>query len=526
MRVLAAVLLTSGALAGASLSVRVSNSLTGAGVPGVRFRICQSIAGALHCGDTNYNIVSDDAGAFHIGSLADGEYAILNLSAKGFQVTGATSIHVSGDSQFDLRLTPKANIRGRVFDPDGNPAAGVSVRVANWPGSPKITNENGEFLLEAVGAGSRVILAATPSAQAVAKSASKDGTRLVTTYYPSAIAMDQAVKITMTGVDASYDIRLQTAFARTIKGLVMGVSGKPAPHVSVAIYKSEPAPITLIRGMPMGGLLPQTSAAQPVETGDDGTFAFPPVLEGDWTLSAMVASGRETTMGSARISISARDAAAGDISDVQIQLAKPFDVEVSADWGDSAPPSTSRGRSFASAIPLNPENPRIGMGGSSGEPGEPQQLRLFPGRYIIAEGTANGMQLTPGFYAAAAMLDGRDVLNQAVELSGPASIKMIYKSSGGSVHGTVEKGPDATIILLADAKPDAIIGYSGRCDDNGAFTIQDLPPGEYTAIALTETYFVDPRSPDFVTAANRDGKRVNVEAGAAAQLDLRLSVMQ
>jgi hypothetical protein len=88
MRVLAAVLLTSGALTGGSLSVRVSNTVTGVGVPGVRFRICQSIAGAIHCGDTKYNIVSDDAGAFHIGSLADGEYAIINLEAKGFQVTG------------------------------------------------------------------------------------------------------------------------------------------------------------------------------------------------------------------------------------------------------------------------------------------------------------------------------------------------------------------------------------------------------------------------------------------------------
>jgi len=48
--------------------------------------------------------------------------------------------------------------------------------------------------------------------------------------------------------------------------------------------------------------------------------------------------------------------------------------------------------------------------------------------------------MTPGHYLAAAMLGNRDVLGQVVELSGPTSLKMIYKSGGGSVRGTVENG--------------------------------------------------------------------------------------
>ncbi len=252
MRLLAAVLLTSAAVAGGSLSGRVSNSVTEAGIPGVRFRICLFTAGVTRCGNTDYNVVSDLSGTFHIASLTDGQYAILNLDAKGFQVAGSTSIHVSGDSQFDLRLAPNANVRGRVFDPEGKPAAGVSVTVSNWPGSARVTNENGEFLIEGVGASSGVILAATPSPQNVAKTASKDGTQLVTTYYPSAITIGQAARINITGVDASYDIRLQTAPARAIRGLVVGVGGKPAPHVHVTISKSETGPISFVRGSSPG----------------------------------------------------------------------------------------------------------------------------------------------------------------------------------------------------------------------------------------------------------------------------------
>ncbi len=230
-------------------------------------------------------------------------------------------------------------------------------------------------------------------------------------------------------------------------------------------------------------------------------------------------------MGAARVSVSRRDSASGDVPDVQIQLAKPFDVEVTADWGDAPPPKTSGNFPFVSTIPLDPGVPQIG-GGPTGSPGEPHQLHLFPGRYFIGEAGAVGIQSARGFYTAAAVLDGHNVLGQVVELSGPASIRIIFKTGGGSVHGAVEKGPDATVVLLADATPEAITGYMGRCDENGAFTISDLPPGEYTAVAITGTFFVDPRTPSFATAASRDGKRLKVEAGSAAQVDLRVSVLQ
>lgn len=511
---------------GGSLSGRVSNSVSGAGIPGVRFRICQYASGTIHCGDTNYNIVSDISGIFHIGALSDGEYIMLNLEARGFQLAVSNSIHVSGDSQFELRLAPNANIRGRVFDPEGNPAAGVSVTLSNRSGPGLPTNENGEFLIEGVGAGPGVILTATPSPQAVAKTASKDGTRLVTTYYPSAIRMDQAARINVTGVDASYDVHLQSAPARIVRGVVIGAGGKPAPHVLVTISQRESGPIAFVRGSPPPGALPprESTGAQPVNTGADGTFAFAPVIEGDWTLAALIPSGRETTLGTARVSISSRDAGAGEIPDVQIRMVQPFNVEVTADWGDAGPPKTSANAPFVSAIPLDPGIPRMG-GGSTGEPGEPQQFRLFPGRYFIGEG-ANGQLSATGFYAAAAILDGRDVLNQVVELSGPASIKMIYKSGGGNVRGTVEKGPNAAVILLAGATPEAIVGYMGHCDETGAFVVADLPPGEYTAVALTQTFVIDPRTPDFATAAIRDGKRVKVEAGGAAQVELRIALTQ
>lgn len=142
----------------------------------------------------------------------------------------------------------------------------------------------------------------------------------------------------------------------------------------------------------------------------------------------------------------------------------------------------------------------------------------FAGRYFV--GPPN--TLTPGFYAAAAMLENRDVLGQVVEISGPASVKMIFKTGGGSVRGTVEKGADATVVLMADATATGHIGYAGKCDANGAFLIPDLPPGEYTAVAVQGSVG-DPLRPEFVSLLASNGKRVRIEAKSAEQVDLRVS---
>jgi hypothetical protein len=124
-------------------------------------------------------------------------------------------------------------------------------------------------------------------------------------------------------------------------------------------------------------------------------------------------------------------------------------------------------------------------------------------------------------YAAAAMLDNRDVLGQVVQLAGPASVKMIYKSDGGSVRGTVEHGADMIVALMADATPVALLGLAARCDVDGGFSIRDVPPGDYTAVAFQDLGPIG--IPVLQRMLAESGKRVKVEAGAASQVDLRVA---
>ncbi|HEY1759892.1 MAG TPA: carboxypeptidase-like regulatory domain-containing protein [Bryobacteraceae bacterium] len=503
--------------AGGSLSGRVTNSVTGAGIEGARVRACVVLVACLGP-DANLEALSDAAGAFRIDGIPDGQYMIDLAPLQGFmpafvaQLGPSPTVRVSGDTRLDLQMTPSASIRGRVLDPEGMPAAGVMVKIDGQgckdcaPLDLKEADEDGEFVFENVPPGFPVILSATPKPQANAA----DETRIVTTYYPSVIDLKQATVIKHQGLDLiGYDIRLQTALGRAIRGVVIGVDGKPARAAMVSVSKPLSGMVAMIRGA-WYGLPDEVTGAEPGQTRSDGKFVFPPVLEGDWRVRAVQRQDDDLAGGAGAVEVSLSK---NDIDDLEIHLTPPFVVEVTADWGDSPPAKPPL--TLATVRPL--DVPQVGVPFLA-ESGKPQRLEVFPGRYFIAPPGA----LTPGFYAAAAILENRDVLGQVVELSGPTSIQMIFKSGGGGLRGTVEKGANALVILMADPTSTAQLGYAGSCDANGAFFVPDLPPGEYTVVAL-QGQPGDPLRPEFTSLLTANGKRVKVESGSTTQVELRLA---
>jgi hypothetical protein len=499
---------------GGSVSGHVTNTLTGGGIDGATVYVCIPTVPSPNCGPevehTLKKAVTDDKGAFRISEIPEGQYTMFPPSKEGFFPNLGLSpvVRVFGDTRVDLQMTPFATVHGRVLDPEGKPAPGIAVKLG--PVSEDRTDEKGEFAFEDVPPGMAFALSATPPTQP--DSNPNDGERLVTTYYPSVVDRDQAVQIKVEGVDLfGYDIRLRTAAARAISGIVIDADGKPVAHARVTVSRRFSGMLTTVRG-PMNFLdLPQTTAAEPVETKDDGTFAFPPVLEGNWNVRAS-ARLEDTTSLSGAVAVSV---SRSDIQNLEVRLARPFEVEVTADWGEPAPATTPAIRSE-----VDPLDNGQGARPSPPVPGQPQKLYLFAGRFFIGP----GFSLTPGYYAAAAMLDNRDVLGQVVELAGPTSLKIIYKSGGGSVRGTVAKGGRAVVVLMAPDTPVARLGFSTQCEADGTFSIRDVPPGSYTAVAIPDFGLIT--TPNFPTMLAASGRRVQVEAGATAPVDLELARQQ
>ncbi len=262
--------------ASSSISGHVTNSATGAGIGGARVRL--SIGGQPGAALPQEG-VTDDTGAFRIAGISDGQYLIMLFKSGYFgpDIAGPSpKVRVFGDTRYDLQMTPPAGVRGRVLDPDGKPAAGIAVKASSRI-DMSITDENGEFVIKEVPPLIRFTLSATPKPQT--DGGAKDEERIVTTYYPSVIDSSQAARIQVQGVDLfGYDIRLQTAPARRIRGVVLDVDGKPAARARVTVSKPALGMITRViagRGTVTGD--PQSATAESAETNEDGAFAFPPV---------------------------------------------------------------------------------------------------------------------------------------------------------------------------------------------------------------------------------------------------------
>jgi len=107
-----------------SISGLITNRITGAGIEGVKVRAGCLSGGPTHCPDANTDVaaVSDTAGAFHFSALPDGRYLLtaekdgFSWSEDGFHMA---TVSASGQTRFDLKLTPRASLQGRVVGPGG-----------------------------------------------------------------------------------------------------------------------------------------------------------------------------------------------------------------------------------------------------------------------------------------------------------------------------------------------------------------------------------------------------------------------
>jgi hypothetical protein len=493
-----------------SISGVITDSLTGAGIAGANVH-----AGCLGKGDPRScggdPAVTDHTGAFRLSGLPDGRY-FLYVEKDGYSsslngtLNAMATVSASGDTRFDLKLTPLSTLKGRVVDPEGKPVPGIAVQFGI---ATTITDDQGAFAFEKLNPVTTQLFA-----KVKAQPDRKDGERLVTTYYPSAIYAEQAVPVQVQGLESSgYEIRLRTAPARTVRGVLLDADGQPIAHASVMLSKpATPEPVPMIRGFSSPSLVwVIPTAGDQSQTGADGAFEFPAVLEGDWILKGYDSWSRQG--GAAEVQVRQKDV------NVTLRLAKSFPIEVSPDLGvpsesrDSQPSEPEPAPAWV--VPLDGQ-----ITGSTGRDAGPpftQHDQGLPGRYLFGPGEA-----TPGYYVSAAMLDGRDVLWQPVELSGPTAVTLVFKKDGGTLRGVVEKGGGSTVVLMAEPTAYARFGLTARCDPDGNFSISDVPPGSYNAVAFQDNKVLYRR--DLLSRIDSaSSKRVKIDAGVTESVALKVN---
>jgi hypothetical protein len=496
----AALLLASSALFAQIIDGTVVDSITGAPVGGASVQIQNS------AGRVGYQTSSDPQGAFHIEGVADGTYIALALKS-GFQTAGDAAalrpFRVAAGLDpvhLQLSLIPLAKLSGRVFDATDGPVAGANVILLQGTGTGQIvtSDSQGAFSFDGVRPGSYSLSARPPTSLKPPAPTGDQRDGWAKTWFPGVTEASAAQKILIRpGAElVGQDIKLRAVPVHSIRGTIRE-NGDPAPNL----------PITV--NLP-GDLQP---IDQHAVSGKDGSFVLPDLSDGTWQLSAekTTASGA-TFRAQAAVTITNRDT-----EGVELQLNAPFSVPVEFVLATQDSTAKTHGN-----VLIQPEWGGRAPVGSMDKDGNYNIEGVYPGQYRITPVAPSG-----AYYPAAITLGDRDVLGQPVEFtSGSIPLKVVYRSDGGTIRGTVEECGSATIAI---APEDPVLQHvsSGsspftQCTADGHFEFRNLHPGRYYAFAFAQ---LDQNAADFLSSLpGLIGKAVTTEVTANQTTNVELKV--
>jgi hypothetical protein len=146
-------------------------------------------------------------------------------------------------------------LRGKVLDPEGNPAPRVPVDLygpiaKSGQHADTVSGTDGRFVFENVLPGTFTLVASPKPSL----SAPNDGfrTEAVKTYYPSSLERSGALPITVRGVadETGIELRLEADRVYRVRGVVLDEAGKPAARIHVQLARSGAPTSILICGKP------------------------------------------------------------------------------------------------------------------------------------------------------------------------------------------------------------------------------------------------------------------------------------
>ena len=480
----------------------VINSATRLPAPGVTITI-ESTA------RTAFETTSDDRGAFRFEGVPPGLYTAA-FSDSGFLPPAPDSparrpfrIAAGSDPvRLQALLTPLGKIMGRVFDAMDRPIAGGQLLLENSRSAmTRTTDAQGNFSFQAPPGA--YLLSAGPPGDMKPPPAAADEERLgwIRTYYPGVTDARGAVKITLHAGSELWgqDIRIVAAPVRRLRGTLADANGDPTPHVAIHLGRAE-------------GVAPEDIHT---ESAEDGSFEFPSLHEGDWSLTAQAERGGANLRAFALVTVAGRD-----VDRIELRLVAPFTVTGAV----TLPQAAERRNLRQATVLLRPSMVAPdGLRQVAIKDGAFQIDNVYPGLYKI-------IALPPGapYFVSSIKLGGVDALGRYVQISsGSLPIEIDFDSAGGAVHGTVEDCGSATVVL-APQEPslqDPQFVLTSRCRESGRYEITDVRPGTYYAFALDQWEGPADLLANLDQSIASKAVTIRIEAGQTASQDLRVSAL-
>jgi hypothetical protein len=464
---------------GQTVEGKVVNAVTGTGVGGAKVVLQQGPTSA-------YSATTDAAGHFVIQNVKDGAYSA-RYSADAYYPPGrrnATIQVVSGAApvRVEGRMIPRARITGRVIDPRGQVVPDAVVELTTlqsfWTAR---TDDKGRFTIDSAmpGATNYILQAEPPSGWKPPEPSGRPRT-WTTTPYPGPIVL--AAGSDLQGLE----IKLASVPAHAVRGVLLMRGGAPAPNVSIALWETGP----------------RRRAAHHAESNANGVFEFPAVGEGEWRLHAEWKDQDAMLIADEWIDVKGRDLEA-----LKPRLAAPFTVNgtVVLEHADGEPPTAPN------LLLIRQHGGQMlftDQAMFTAKPGPDGRFRfegMYPGSYVLQPGGP-----PPQAYYLDSIQQGEMPAWDGVEISADSpDLKVVYKTHGGTVRGSVAKCDSGQVLLVRQDRPRG--SQVADCDATGRYQLSNVRPGEYYVVAVPD---IGPRP--------IDATLLQGAAGEITQLDLTL----
>ena len=510
-----------------------------------------------------FGALADSGGRFRVANIRPGSYR-LHVERDGYvdqqygQVSparpGTVLLLEPGQEVKDvvISLVPTGAISGRIFDENGEPIEGATVRVLwyNYVDGEKVlsrsrsanTNDLGEYRLywlipdkyyvsatyedrfrelrtlrEAVAAAAPLAPPGSGTPRAAPAPMPETLAQIfVATYYPgvydplsaSPISVDPGVEI------RAINFTLLPTRARAVRGTVVGPF---SPEESVS-------PNVII--VPRGGVIRNRinfprNRDRNNRRRRDGSFELTGVAPGSYTVAAILRMGRQgrgnRPLFTGFVDIEVRDE---DVEDLVVPVEPGIQIAGQVLVDESANEiNVSRLRVRLEpmiGLPIGEANARVDDDGSFVVNNVPRA----PHRVSVTGLPADA-------YVASARVGGQDVLTSGVTVvPDMPGLEFWISGSGARLDGTVGVGDapftGAQVVLIPDDPARTDLYEVASADQYGRFSMRGIAPGNYRVFAWEDAPTGAYRNPEFVRRYEDWGERIRVEQADQVQAQPRL----
>ena len=490
-------------------------------------------------------VITRDDGSYRIEALPAGRYVVraakdgyVSMAFGGRRPTSAgTSVIVrNGETTrgTNIRLPRGAVIGGLVLDPEGQPMMGVTVVALAWrfqsgagerrlvpAGSPAATSDDrGEYRIFGLPAGEYVIGAAVhgPAGQAGELQVISDAEmrRALTSlrrtetmrsrpgiappappsvplsaapqrpvayapvYFPGTTNLGSATLVAVGRGEERLgaDITVDYVPTARITGFALFPDARGA-SVQVLLSPSERALASEERRVTRAG-------------STDGAFSFGAVAPGKYTVSAVVRTGATTALGSTEVAVNG-----DDLSGVLITPLLPLTLSGRVAFeGATPPPANLAGL----RVPI-PAVQALAAAPITAPPVELDRdgrfsIALLPGSYRIPASLSGFRTPIGPWFLKSVVVHGQDLLDAPFDFQrGVEDVVIMFTDRVTELVGRVvapngDGAADGFVVVFSTNRstwfPNSRRVAAVRPRDDGTFSIRNLPPGDYYAVAVTD----------------------------------------